>query len=737
MVDDKFIMMNLNDEKSKKVAEVLKSDTCKKILDYLAENKERSEEDISKDLGMPINTIEYNLKKLLDSGLVDKSKNFFWSKRGKKINLYKPANRHIVISPRKRPNMDVLKTILPVILGIALVVVLALTIPGQSQVQSPESNDAKTFSSLSDLKNFLKENQQDEGFYGVFGRDVALESGAPSPNIAAAESADASESGSQKSGASAEDYSETNIQVEDVDEADIVKNDGKYIYIVSGKKVVIVNAFPAESMEILSNITLEDYPIDIFLNGDKLVVFSNSYSGSQKTNALVYDITNRENPELESEFEIGGNYLSSRMIGDYVYLISNQYTYFDDIILPMLAVDGVTKEIPATDIAYFPQPDTSYTFTNILAFNVKSGEYETQTYLTGASYTVYVSENNIYLTYTKTISQQTYFEEMTETVIVPLLPSGLVSDVQEIMASDKQYYEKSQEVSLILQDYSDSLRGSEKSEFDSDLQEKMQKFFIDLQKRSEQTVVHKIEIDGLEMSYITNGEVPGHLLNQFSMDEDKGYFRIATTTGNTWGSSASLNHMYVLDENLETVGSVEDLAEGESIYSVRFMGDRAYMVTFRQVDPLFVIDLSNPESPEVLGQLKVTGFSNYLHPYDENHVIGIGKEASEQGRAQGLKIALFDVSDVANPIEKAKYEVKQQWSDSNALYDHKAFLFDKERELLVLPVTYSEPTGEVINQWGRYWNYNYWQGAFVFRINQDEISLRGKIDHAENESENY
>src|SRR3989344_554708 len=737
MVDDKFIMMNLNDEKSKKVAEVLKSDTCKKILDYLAENKERSEEDISKDLGMPINTIEYNLKKLLDSGLVDKSKNFFWSKRGKKINLYKPANRHIVISPRKRPNMDVLKTILPVILGIALVVVLALTIPGQSQVQSPESNDAKTFSSLSDLKNFLKENQQDEGFYGVFGRDVALESGAPSPNIAAAESADASESGSQKSGASAEDYSETNIQVEDVDEADIVKNDGKYIYIVSGKKVVIVNAFPAESMEILSNITLEDYPIDIFLNGDKLVVFSNSYSGSQKTNALVYDITNRENPELESEFEIGGNYLSSRMIGDYVYLISNQYTYFDDIILPMLAVDGVTKEIPATDIAYFPQPDTSYTFTNILAFNVKSGEYETQTYLTGASYTVYVSENNIYLTYTKTISQQTYFEEMTETVIVPLLPSGLVSDVQEIMASDKQYYEKSQEVSLILQDYSDSLRGSEKSEFDSDLQEKMQKFFIDLQKRSEQTVVHKIEIDGLEMSYITNGEVPGHLLNQFSMDEDKGYFRIATTTGNTWGSSSSLNNMYVLDENLETVGSVEDLAKGESIYSVRFMGDRAYMVTFRQVDPLFVIDLSNPESPEVLGQLKVTGFSNYLHPYDENHVIGIGKEASEQGRAQGLNIALFDVSDVSNPIEKAKYEVKQQWSDSNALYDHKAFLFDKERELLVLPVTYSEPTGEVINQWGRYWNYNYWQGAFVFRINQDEISLRGKIDHAENESENY
>ncbi|MBI2044599.1 beta-propeller domain-containing protein [Candidatus Pacearchaeota archaeon] len=737
--DEKFIMMNLDDDRSKKVAEAISNPTCKKILNYLAENKDKSEEDIAKDLAMPINTVEYNLKKLLESGLIEKSKNFFWSKRGKKINLYKPANRHIIISPKsKRPNMDVLKTILPVIIALVVVVAAVLLLSNPPQEQTA-SNDFKTFSSLSELKDFLKENQEAGAFYGGI-RGTTAEEFSASDSAAVAGTAESADAPQTKS--SADDYSITNIQVEGVDEADIVKNDGKYIYVLSGKKLVIINAFPAEQMEILSETNISDYPIEIFVNGDKLSVFTNSYGqygNTQETKSLVFDITDRENPILEDEFSINGNYLSSRMIGNYVYLISSQYAYLDNVILPAVRVDGITKEVPITDIAYFPYPDTSYVFTNILAFNINNGRYETQTYLTGASYTVYVSENNIYLTYTKQMSQQAYFKEMVKEVIIPLVPSNIGDEILEIMTSkeNRPFYERTQEISTIVQDYSNSLRGAEKSEFDQRLQEKTQEFFVDLQKRSEKTVIHKIKIDELDIEYLANGEVPGHLLNQFSMDENKDYFRIATTTGNTWGSASSLSHMYVLDENLEIAGSVEDLAKGERIYSTRFMGDRAYMVTFRQVDPLFVVDLSNPSSPEVLGQLKVTGFSNYLHPYDENHIIGIGKEASEEGRVQGLKIALFDVSDVSNPIEKAKYEVKQQWSDSNALYEHKAFLFDKKRELLILPVTYSEPSEEIINEWGRYWNYNYWQGAFVFNINEDEITLRGKIDHEDNVSENY
>ncbi len=713
--DKKFILMNLNDERSKKVAEVLKSETCKKILDYLAENKEKSEEDIANDLEMPINTVEYNLKKLLESGLIEKAKKFYWSKRGKKIILYKPANRHIVISPKRKPSMNELRTVLPVI--IVAVALIALIILSNQPIQT-ESNDIQTFSSLGELKSFLEENQGG----GIYSAGVG---GANMEGFSASVGERTKESATAPAKTSADDFSTTNIQVEGVDEADIVKNDGKYIYIISGKRLFIVDAFPAENMEILSETELEGYPTEMFVNKDKLVLFVSSYKNRPETAALIYDITDRENPELENEFSIDGNYVTSRMIGSHVYLIANQYTYFDDVVLPGVSVDGLRKEIAPSEISYFPTSDANYAFTNILAFNLEDNQYESQTYLTGTSSIVYVSEDNIYLTYTKRISEQIYFEEAVEEIILPLLPSDLKSEVKEIMSSNKQYLEKSEEISEIIQDYSNSLTGKKKSDFDRKLQERINDFALTLQKRLEKTVVHKIEIKGLEIDYITNNEVPGRILNQFSMDEHKGNFRITTTTGNMWSSDSSLNHLYVLDKDLEIIGSVEDLAKGERIYSTRFMGDRAYVVTFRQVDPLFVIDLSNPEKPEVLGYLKVTGFSSYLHPYDENHIIGIGKEATETGRVQGVKIALFDVSDVSNPIEKAKYEVKKQWSDSNALYDHKAFLFDKEKELLVLPISYSEQSTDQEDLK----RYEYWQGAFVFKINTEEITLRGKIDH--------
>lgn len=228
------------------------------------------------------------------------------------------------------------------------------------------------------------------------------------------------------------------------------------------------------------------------------------------------------------------------------------------------------------------------------------------------------------------------------------------------------------------------------------------------------------------------------------MDEYDSYFRIATTTSRSSGTG-SLNHLYVLDEDLEIVGSVEDLAEGESIYSVRFMGKKAYIVTFKKIDPLFVIDLEDPENPSVLGYLKITGYSDYLHPYDENHVFGIGKETAGGDEQfswyQGVKVSLFDVSDVANPIEKAKFEIGDRGTDSEALRDHKAVLFDKEKGILVLPISlneidesrYSENQEIPENAYGR----KVWEGAFVLDINLDGISERGRITHNEEITSEY
>ena len=209
--------------------------------------------------------------------------------------------------------------------------------------------------------------------------------------------------------------------------------------------------------------------------------------------------------------------------------------------------------------------------------------------------------------------------------------------------------------------------------------------------------------------------------------------------------NASANHLYILDLDLDIVGSLEDLAPGETIYSARFMGERCYLVTFRQIDPFFVIDLRNPYDPKVLGELKITGYSDYLHPYDENHVIGIGKEtvAAEQGDFvwyQGVKISLFDVSDVGNPQEIAKYEIGDRGTDSSVLRDHKALLFDRSRNLLVIPILLAEvdeekyPYGDDRKE-GAYGEF-VWQGAYVFDISLEEgLNLKGRISHYDGEQQ--
>jgi uncharacterized secreted protein with C-terminal beta-propeller domain len=222
------------------------------------------------------------------------------------------------------------------------------------------------------------------------------------------------------------------------------------------------------------------------------------------------------------------------------------------------------------------------------------------------------------------------------------------------------------------------------------------------------------------------------------MDEREGYFRIATTNGfSTRSGSSTSNNVYVLNASLGVTGKLEGLAPGEDIYSARFMGSRCYLVTFKKVDPLFVIDLSDPERPEVLGKLKIPGYSDYLHPYDENTLIGVGKETEEAEEGdfawyQGVKISLFDVSDVSDPKEIAKFEIGDRGTDSPVLHDHKAFLFSRAKNLLVIPVLVAEIdegdySGDVpANAYGEY----VYQGAYVFHVSPGQgIELRGRVTH--------
>jgi inhibitor of cysteine peptidase len=475
------------------------------------------------------------------------------------------------------------------------------------------------------------------------------------------------------------EYSATNIQVAGVDEADLVKTDGEYMYVVSGNNLTILKAYPAENATILCQTSLNGTLRGIFINGDKLAVFGESYyyqpveayyvanttirteetttlsplkvqvfpyqsyaTGSE-TFIKVYNMSDRANPFLTRDIVVNGTYFSSRMIGDHAYVVTSQPTLWRDsrVILPTIISLNETKTIQPNEIYYSNISDNAYAFTTIVSINLKLDDSEPlhKTFLLGSASCMYVSLSNIYITMPK---QQNF------------------------------------ETSWI-----------------------------------EGTLIHRVRMQDGEIECEASSRVPGRVLNQFSMDEYGEYFRIATTKGWVWSTETpSQNNLYVLNMNLSIVGKLENLAPTEEIYSARFMGDRCYLVTYRQVDPFFAIDLQNPYDPKVLGKLKIPGYSSYLHPYDENHIIGIGKDEGK------VKISLFNVSNVSAPNEARKYTIAK-WSDSLALGDHKAFLFDKSKNLLVMPITV-------------YQDYA-WQGAYVFNLSiEEEIVLRGQITHMEN-----
>jgi uncharacterized secreted protein with C-terminal beta-propeller domain len=243
----------------------------------------------------------------------------------------------------------------------------------------------------------------------------------------------------------------------------------------------------------------------------------------------------------------------------------------------------------------------------------------------------------------------------------------------------------------------------------------------------QKTAIYKISIDRLNINYSSSAEVPGYLLNQFSMDEYNNRFRVATTI-DTFGVEREMyNNVYVLDGDMNIISKLEGIASNERIYAARFIADKLYLVTFREIDPFFVIDLSD-DTPKILGALKIPGFSNYLHPYDENHIIGIGRDTildkDRVVNVKGIKIALFDITDVTNPKVTSAIVIGDEYAESDALYDHKAVLFDKDKSILSIPIYLnSYQHEEDISR------VEYWQGFYVFSIDLNGIELKGKIEH--------
>ena len=534
------------------------------------------------------------------------------------------------------------------------------------------------FESMEQLKDAvqIQETKGETIFSGIFNdleifeSEVALDSVTQDEAVTTTPSVSTNSSETKQESAVEElraddDFSTTNVQVENVDEADIVKTDGEYIYYVSNYKVYVVKA---ENLEVVTKIEVkeqenENFTVsEIFLNENKLVLLGRSYihrnpttetkekysvtriNSYTMTKIIVYDISDKSNPVVTREASLEGNYVDSRMIGDNLYFISKKTAYFyddtaDEDILPFVcdtAIAEETKIINYDEIYYFPETE-SYQFMLVAGLNINNNEEINVETFYGAGDTVYCSDKYLYM------ANEEY-------------SSNNINNIK--------------------------------------------------------TTIYKFEIDNSEIKLKAKGEVAGSLNNQFSMDEYEGNLRVATTgytnlppekvevirngdsvsTTAYTGPQVTSNNLYILNEDMELIGEIENLALEERIYSVRFIGKVGYMVTFKQIDPLFVIDLSDPTNPEVKGELKIPGYSSYLHPYDETHIIGIGYNTKSNGFGgvtnDNMKMSMFDVSDLENPVEIFNVDIGEDYTSSEVTYNHKALFYKKSENLIGFPVSY-------------------------------------------------
>lgn len=529
------------------------------------------------------------------------------------------------------------------------------------------------------------------------------------------------------------DHSTVNNQVEGVDEADVVQTDGEYIYQVNRNRIIVAKAYPAKEMSVVKVVEFSDEkgftPSQLLMGENKLIVIgsvstmiqytpsplptasirpvpskvpdmsltptpavtSGRYYSFTKTitKAIILDLTDKTKIKKIREIDVEGSYLSARKIGSYLYLIANKnISYFDDkdmmnLFKPTYRDTNASQdysELSYSEIHYFPE-FTRPNYMTIAGVNVDDPDSKlfVSSYL-GAGQNMYVSQNNIYIAETGYYSSPIIMPAADSVSILPIIPRTF---------------------------------------------------------NTNNTLIYKFSMEKGNVTFAGKGEAPGNILNQFSMDEHKDHFRIATTSiGKDY---KTLNNLYIMDKELKVTGKIEGIAPGEKIYSTRFMGDRGYMVTFKNTDPLFVFDLKDPSKPEILGELKIPGYSDYLHPYDENHIIGIGKDTVESSYDQnfawyqGMKLALFDITDVNNPVEKFKEIIGDRGTTSEVLTNHKALLFSKAKNLMAFPVTVMtipENLKSETKEPGSVYGTFQFQGAYVYNIDPEKgFQLKGRITH--------
>ena len=495
-----------------------------------------------------------------------------------------------------------------------------------SQVVTEEevaAADLQEFKSYDEIKDLIEEIQPKETslFGGIMRKDVdtgevmddaaADAESAPVPNTAAGSASESeiamnndmptSAGGDEAASQGAGEHSDTYIQVEGVDEADIIKTDGKYIYHVTGEgEVRIFSAAHGKTKAVatISQFEKDGWIQNMFLSGDRLITVGTVWDDDEdKATVTTYDISDPKNPKQLNQFQQSGNVVSSRLTGGFVYLVTSDYVGYTKRVVPYVTCDGEYSKMGLEDIRCFPDPKTP-SYVVVSAIDISSGKNAKakSKAVLGGSDDIYCNTENLYIAGGS-------WQEAGNQIVTKLL---------------------------------------------------------------------KVSLNNGKPKFVAAGKVRGMIDNQFSMDEKDGYFRIATTSDR---NGKDVNNLFVLDEKLEMVGEVTGFARNEHIEAVRYIGDKAYVITYETTDPLFIIDLSDPKAPEIEGEVKITGFSTLLVPMDKDHLLGIGysTEENEWGEAvNGVKLVIFDISDPSNP--KVKDSKSFRNLESQAQYDHHALL---------------------------------------------------------------
>lgn len=556
-----------------------------------------------------------------------------------------------------------------------------------------QSSDMASFNDDSELENYLKTQYANSALDSNFTTELAT--------------------GGNPDGVTAdEQYSQTNVQEAGVDESDMVKTDGRRFYVASGRTLKIVDI--SEPMQVQTELTFEGYVDGLYLYESLLLVLftPDGWGGDpwlddppatdilvgmpywipiqQKLGVAIYDISDPSQPRNLKTVQFDGHLVSSRLVESKLHVVQ-QYLP----VLPPLEIwyDGETQDPQAVSEANM-RALAGLTLADFMPSyeDLSDGEQETNSQRL-------VSSQDCYYPVTKdgggSVTTVVSFELNDPELSFSSV--GIVSDAHIVYASTRALY-------IATHSYETDLEGEGSY--------------------SRQAVIYKFDLTGEQVTCVGGGGIDGWILNQFSLGEHEDVLRVAVTTGNTWGTEpTSRNHVYclqALDGNLEIIGKLEDIAPGETIYAARFIGDKGYLVTFVMVDPLFTLDLSNPQAPLVVGELKVPGYSDYIHPFNENYLITIGKDVQvvdDMTWYQGVQLSIFDIRTFSNPSLLHKQLIGDRGTSSEALYQHKAFTFWAGEDLLALPIRLYEHLEPATEPWQ--WGTETFNGLYVYRVSTD------------------